>query len=97
MNNVLIDDRRIKVDFSQSVAGLWKSFKRGGAMSGYDDGKKADGEPGRSRMQLKAKHAGGHHRGAGASTGAGGTRGYDYVFVDGGDVGKGSEVKRPRR
>jgi peptidyl-prolyl cis-trans isomerase-like 4 len=28
MNNVLIDDRRIKVDFSQSVAHLWKQFKR---------------------------------------------------------------------
>lgn len=28
MNNVLIDDRRIKVDFSQSVAHLWKQFKK---------------------------------------------------------------------
>jgi peptidyl-prolyl cis-trans isomerase-like 4 len=27
MNNVLIDDRRIKVDFSQSVSKLWNTFK----------------------------------------------------------------------
>ena len=29
MNNVLIDDRRIKVDFSQSVAKLWNKRRRG--------------------------------------------------------------------
>jgi peptidyl-prolyl cis-trans isomerase-like 4 len=29
MNNVLIDDRRIKVDFSQSVSKLWNRFNRG--------------------------------------------------------------------
>jgi hypothetical protein len=28
MNNVLIDDRRIKCDFSQSVSHLWKQFKK---------------------------------------------------------------------
>ena len=28
MNNVLIDDRRIKVDFSQSVAQVWNKFRR---------------------------------------------------------------------
>lgn len=28
MNNCLIDDRRVKVDFSQSVAKLWSQFKR---------------------------------------------------------------------
>jgi peptidyl-prolyl cis-trans isomerase-like 4 len=28
MNNVLIDDRRIKVDFSQSVSGMWNKFMR---------------------------------------------------------------------
>ena len=26
MNNVLIDDRRIKVDFSQSVSKLWNNY-----------------------------------------------------------------------
>lgn len=29
MDNVLIDDRRIKVDFSQSVSKLWNSWRRG--------------------------------------------------------------------
>lgn len=33
MNNVLIDDRRIKVDFSQSVSKLWNSHRRGETMS----------------------------------------------------------------
>ncbi|KDO20668.1 hypothetical protein SPRG_13420 [Saprolegnia parasitica CBS 223.65] len=28
MNNVLIDDRRVKVDFSQSVSKLWNKFRR---------------------------------------------------------------------
>merc|ERR1712224_324945 len=28
MNNALIDERRIKVDFSQSIAYLWKCFKQ---------------------------------------------------------------------
>ncbi len=32
MNNVMIDNRRIKVDFSQSVARLWAQSRRGGAM-----------------------------------------------------------------
>ncbi|KAK9812707.1 hypothetical protein WJX72_002420 [[Myrmecia] bisecta] len=33
MNNVLIDDRRIKVDFSQSVHHLWAQFKKHGPRS----------------------------------------------------------------
>lgn len=36
MNNVLIDDRRIKVDFSQSVAKLWNRRRRGERMMQYD-------------------------------------------------------------
>ncbi|CAG9460831.1 unnamed protein product [Pedinophyceae sp. YPF-701] len=36
MNNCLIDDRRIKVDFSQSVAKLWRQFKRHGARGTRD-------------------------------------------------------------
>lgn len=35
MNNVLIDDRRIKVDFSQSVAKLWNRRRRGERMTQY--------------------------------------------------------------
>jgi len=37
MNNVLIDDRRIKVDFSQSVHHIWKQFKRHGRKGGDAD------------------------------------------------------------
>ena len=37
MNNVLIDDRRIKVDFSQSVAKLWNRRRRGERMAQYND------------------------------------------------------------
>ncbi|KAK8803710.1 hypothetical protein WA158_001404 [Blastocystis sp. Blastoise] len=33
MNNILIDDRRIFVDFSQSVSKLWGNYKRGGQMT----------------------------------------------------------------
>ena len=36
MNNVLIDDRRIKVDFSQSVAKLWNKRRRGEQLSRAD-------------------------------------------------------------
>ncbi len=34
MNNVTIDDRRIKVDFSQSVHHIWKQFKKFGKKGG---------------------------------------------------------------
>eukprot|EP00878_Enallax_costatus_P005171 GHUV01005434.1.p1 GENE.GHUV01005434.1~~GHUV01005434.1.p1 ORF type:complete len:492 (+),score=89.17 GHUV01005434.1:32-1477(+) len=37
MNNVLIDDRRIKVDFSQSVSHIWRQFKRHGKKGGTAD------------------------------------------------------------
>jgi peptidyl-prolyl cis-trans isomerase-like 4 len=43
MNNVLIDDRRIKVDFSQSVHHLWKQFKRHGRRGDVGLGKEAEG------------------------------------------------------
>lgn len=34
MDNALIDDRRIHVDFSQSVAKLWSQYKGKGRMGG---------------------------------------------------------------
>lgn len=37
MNNVLIDDRRIKVDFSQSVYHLWKQYRRYGKIGGKQE------------------------------------------------------------
>jgi peptidyl-prolyl cis-trans isomerase-like 4 len=43
MNNVSIDDRRIKVDFSQSVSHIWRQFKKFGKKGGNADmGKEAD-------------------------------------------------------
>ena len=38
MNNVLIDDRRIKVDFSQSVSKLWNRRRRGEQMTALQRG-----------------------------------------------------------
>lgn len=42
MNNVIIDERRIRVDFSQSVAGLWRHFHAGKAVE-YDEGRSGGG------------------------------------------------------
>lgn len=60
MNNVLIDDRRIKVDFSQSVHHLWKQFRRFGRAGNQPgtevpkgDDKPAAGSNGRPQLQLK--------------------------------------------
>ena len=39
MNNVKIDDRRIQVDFSQSVSKEWNAFKRRGGGSNRSNGK----------------------------------------------------------
>ena len=50
MNNVLIDDRRIKVDFSQSVSGLWNRFNRKEKFNAGDGGgSRGRGGPGASR------------------------------------------------
>ena len=38
MNGVLIDDRRIRCDFSQSVAHLWRAFRTHGREGGAGDG-----------------------------------------------------------
>jgi peptidyl-prolyl cis-trans isomerase-like 4 len=44
MNNVLVDERRIKVDFSQSVARLWGSY-RGGGRGGRGGGRGGAARP----------------------------------------------------
>jgi len=54
MNNVLIDDRRIKVDFSQSVYHLWKQFRRFGTKGKQDWKEDADAHQ-RKRPQLELK------------------------------------------
>ena len=77
MNNVLIDDRRIKVDFSQSVHHLWKQFKkhgrRGTAGIDQEGGTSSAHGGGSGRMfQLKSKY----------SRGPLDQRRHDYVFED---------------
>lgn len=49
MENVLIDDRRIHVDFSQSVYGVWNKWKRGDKMERLDKS---------SGLALKDRHQG---------------------------------------
>jgi peptidyl-prolyl cis-trans isomerase-like 4 len=94
MNNVLIDDRRIKVDFSQSVSHLWKQFKKFGgkgdgalaaAAAGHERG---HGEAGRGRLQLK------EHLRPDGGFGRGGD-GYDLVLEGAG--GRGGEGAGPQR
>ena len=41
MDNVLIDDRRVRVDFSQSMHGLWRNFKKFGAKGGTSEDRNA--------------------------------------------------------
>lgn len=45
MDNVLIDDRRIKVDFSQSVAKLWKNYRSGGQRTKLETDRDLKGDP----------------------------------------------------
>lgn len=99
MNNVLIDDRRIKVDFSQSVYHLWKDFRKfgkaGSAQSGKDanaheGGQKANMELAGGRLELKA--------GAGGVA-PGGQRGGRYNLLLSDDAPPSDQArpsKRPR-
>ncbi|KAK9821133.1 hypothetical protein WJX81_005434 [Elliptochloris bilobata] len=84
MNNCLIDDRRIKVDFSQSVHHLWKQFRRFGRAGGAAEaaaaadaagdkggGKGGKGTPnGAPRLELKPG-AGGVYAGPSGRGGGG--------------------------
>eukprot|EP00985_Skeletonema_marinoi_P020962 scaffold12613_cov113-Skeletonema_marinoi.AAC.1 len=69
MNNALVDDRRIRVDFSQSVAKVWskyqKQYRQGDRSGGIDRGF-ADG---------------GRGRGGGGGRGRGGRGGRGRVFT----------------
>ncbi|KAL4423813.1 hypothetical protein ABPG75_001114 [Micractinium tetrahymenae] len=91
MNNVLIDDRRIKVDFSQSVSHLWKQFKRFGRKGNADMGGEADGhqrqqaDAGTSgRFELKDRYLPMGGRGGGRGHGGRGG-GYSLVLDEGPD------------
>ncbi|GBE59327.1 RNA recognition motif domain containing protein [Babesia ovata] len=50
MQNVLIDDRRIHVDFCQSVSGFWKRFKENGTFTRTTKGNLSPSEATRQRQ-----------------------------------------------
>jgi len=83
MENVLIDDRRIHVDFSQSVAKLWGSYKRGDKdMKGNFN---SNGQPTKSNLVLK-------------STVRGGGQGkHEYVFESQNESSRSKQGKDKRR
>mmetsp|Transcript_25554 Transcript_25554/g.54970 ORF Transcript_25554/g.54970 Transcript_25554/m.54970 type:complete len:676 (+) Transcript_25554:151-2178(+) len=78
MNNALVDDRRIRVDFSQSVAKVWDRYQkqyRMGDRSGIDRGF-VDGGRGSGRGQGRGRGTGGGQgRGTGGGRGRGPVRG----------------------
>lgn len=91
MNNVLIDDRRIKVDFSQSVSHLWKQFRRFGRKGNADLGVVADvhqrqqADAGAARLELKDRYRPGGmqlgHRGHSDGGLSRQQRGSEYALV----------------
>jgi peptidyl-prolyl cis-trans isomerase-like 4 len=105
MENVLIDERRIHVDFSQSVGSLWNKFRRGENAVIHD--KHGRGDYKEEKQSYPNSKGGGPKRpdrvvlkgalGGGSVAGGGGARGggqYDMVF-DGGNEAAGA-AKRPR-
>ena len=58
MNNVLIDDRRIKVDFSQSVSGLWREFRQHGRRGNPMLRQEAESHQRSDGLRLKEKYGG---------------------------------------
>jgi peptidyl-prolyl cis-trans isomerase-like 4 len=84
MNNALVDDRRIRVDFSQSVSKVWDRYNKryrmgdrgGGIDRGYMDG--GDGGGGRGGWGR-----GGRGRGPGPGRGYGGGPGRHFSSRDG--------------
>ncbi|KAK9818607.1 hypothetical protein WJX74_010293 [Apatococcus lobatus] len=99
MNNVLIDDRRIKVDFSQSVYHLWKDFRKFGKAGSAQSGKDANAHEGGQRANMEL--AGGRLE---LKAGAGGVapgaqRGGKYNLLlsdDGAPADQSRPAKRPR-
>lgn len=60
MHDCVIDDRRIGVNFSQSVAKMWNKFQRGGRMSKEDlQGAEGKGKEGKGKGRGKGKKGGG--------------------------------------
>jgi len=73
MDNVLIDDRRIHVDFSQSVSKLWNKFRRkedGDHDAGMGGGEREEMKDRKRKSQFVVKST------------AAQKKGYDMVFKD---------------
>ena len=72
MNNALVDDRRIRVDFSQSVSNVWdrfnKKYRRGDKSAGIDRGFMDNGS-GRGRGRGGGRGRGNWGRGRGPGRG----------------------------
>jgi peptidyl-prolyl cis-trans isomerase-like 4 len=58
MDNVLIDDRRIHVDFSQSVSRLWNRYRKFGTKSSGEGVNFAPGNQGKGRGCFKCGEEG---------------------------------------
>ena len=91
MDNVLIDDRRIHVDFSQSMHDLWRQFKRSGKHGGraenaqYADQDRHRGGMGGGRLEMRGGNAAGPVlAGALFSPAPGGGRGHEQQRGQGG-------------
>jgi len=73
MNNALVDDRRIRVDFSQSVSNVWdrfnKKYRRGDKSAGIDRGFMDNGGSGRGRGRGGGRGRGNWGRGRGSGRG----------------------------
>ena len=74
MDNALIDDRRIHVDFSQSMHGLWKNFRKFGKKGGTEDdmANAANAKRGGGRSDWKSNNKTLEVKGGGSG------RGYQY-------------------
>ncbi|KAK3244842.1 cytochrome P450 monooxygenase 59, partial [Cymbomonas tetramitiformis] len=102
MDNVLIDDRRIHVDFSQSVSKMWNRYKRVGAKDDASAAIIAGGEI-RKRGQRgrgKGKGKGGRRFGDNAPIQLGGSRGLELktgaLGAAGGGYGYLADVRPPK-
>ena len=75
MDGALVDDRRIKVDFSQSVSKLWNKARRKEAMPSLDDGGGGGKGGGGKGGGGKGGGKGGGGKGGGGLGGGGGKTG----------------------
>jgi peptidyl-prolyl cis-trans isomerase-like 4 len=90
MHNVLIDDRRIKVDFSQSVSHLWKQYntsgKKGDAGLAHEANAHHRQQTSVRGLELKDKYS--RERGGGGGVRSGGGGGGGSYGGNGGNGGR---------